>query len=112
MKKLNLEELAKKLQEEQLMKKDYVIPSTHLKMVNGKIVVYNPTKDAELSKILYESGISTVVDDSQQMELDLLPIAHEQIASKLGIPKPFYDRLLNSKQEVNLPCLEIGRAHV
>lgn len=100
LKSLNLEQIVNALKEQNLKKYDIVVPSHLIEMKDSNLVVINPNKVDELSKILMESGIEIDREGLGIENITLTPLepCHAQIASRLDIPKRYYDRmLLNEK---------------
>lgn len=89
---ISVQELVNELQLQNLKKKDLVIPSSCLSMKNGNLVVSNPSKNPELDKILYETGISSV-DDSQTINLQCLDTIDNNLADKLDIPRRYFEKM-------------------
>jgi hypothetical protein len=85
-----LQELAQELQTENAKKYDIVVPSSRLKMVEGQLTIQGESLDDALTQVLAESGIS----QSNAITLDVMNTAHGQISDKLGIPKKYYDRII------------------
>jgi hypothetical protein len=92
---LDIQELVNELKAESLKKKDFVIPSQYLSVENGKLTISGGSGDPEsLLKLLYESGIGYMNNEFKKaISLDIMPVAHSQIAEKLNIPKKYYDRI-------------------
>lgn len=90
----SLQELANELLAENAKKYDIVIPSSRIKMVEGQLIVQSEELGDDLSKVLAESGIS----QSNGITLDVMHTAHGNISDKLGIPKKYYDRLLQEPE--------------
>lgn len=87
----SLQELANELLTENAKKYDIVIPSSKIKMVEGQLIIQSEELGDDLSKVLAESGIS----QSNSITLDVMGTAHSNISDKLGIPKKYYDRIIN-----------------
>ena len=98
LKNLSLQEIVKQLQNQNLLKQDFVVPSKYLKMVDSNLIVINESKLDSLSKLLLETGISIDVDDLQKIELAVLDCCHSQIGNRLDIPKKYYDKMLSKEQ--------------
>src|SRR5258706_8172745 len=79
---LSLTQLAAEIERQAKTKKDYIVPSTAMAVVSV------PEKGIEL-------GFGTAV---QQMPLR--PTAHEQIGAYLGIPAPYYRKMLSNAPEL------------
>lgn len=95
--KIDLSSLVKELESQKIMKKDMIIPSTHLKMIDGKLVLTDTNK--ELLSLLSNSGIS-ISDDSQSDYFDITESCHAQISDKLGIPGRYYERMRKEAPEM------------
>jgi Domain of unknown function (DUF932) len=78
-----LSALAAELERQQASKKDYVADTRRLKMEAGTI-----------------QGRNNVVLQGVNGGMTLKPIAHAQLANTLGIPKPYYDRMLADKPDL------------
>lgn len=89
--KVELPELVQELQKQQLIKKDFIVPSHCLSMVNGMLVVSNNEENAALQAILNEINISHEL--TTQAHLNPIGVCHTQISEKLGIPKRYYDKM-------------------
>jgi hypothetical protein len=98
LKNLSLQEIVKQLQNQNLLKQDFVVPSKYLKMVGSNLIVINESKLDSLTKLLLDTGISIDVDDLQKIELAVLDCCHSQIGSRLDIPKKYYDKMLIKEQ--------------
>jgi hypothetical protein len=98
LKNLSLQEIVKQLQNQNLLKQDFVVPSKYLKMVDSNLIVINESKLDSLSKLLLDTGISIDVDDLQKIELAVLDCCHSQIGNRLDIPKKYYDKMLSKEQ--------------
>jgi hypothetical protein len=89
---VDLPTLVAELKSQAMQKLDMVIPASHLSMVNGQIVVNNPSANPELSKILFETGISETGDGLQKLKLDRLDTVNSHLIDKLGIPTKYFDK--------------------
>ena len=98
LKNLSLQEIVKQLQNQNLLKQDFVVPSKYLKMVGSNLIVINESKLDSLTKLLLDTGISIDVDDLQKIELAVLDCCHSQIGTRLDIPKKYYDKMLIKEQ--------------
>ena len=76
-------ELAQEIQRQQDAKKDYIVPSGKIEMVMEQ--------DKPRVQFPVNGG---------HERLDIAPFAHGQIAAKLAIPKPYYDRMLAERPEL------------
>lgn len=94
LKNLSLAEIVQQLQQQNLLKQDFVIPSKYLKMLGSDIHVLNRDKLDDLSKLLFETGILINEHDRERIELAVLDCCHTQIATRLDILKKYYDKML------------------
>ena len=76
----SLVEIATELERQNASKKDYVADTRRLKM-----------EPVETGKVVLQ-GVNG--------GMALRPIAHQQMAATLGIPKPYYDRMLNEQPDL------------
>lgn len=86
-----LAELVTELKDQNLQKKDFVVPANLLSMENGQLVVNNYSSNESLTKLLTEVGISSV--DSGKLILNCLPILHQNLSDKCDIPRKYYNRI-------------------
>jgi hypothetical protein len=98
LKNLSLQEIVQQLQNQNLLKQDFVVPSKYLKMVDSNLQVINESKLDTLSQLLLETGIAVNENDLEKIELAVLDCCHSQIGSRLDIPKKYYDRMLGSEK--------------
>lgn len=100
MKKMtDLTALVNELKNEQLKKKDFVVPSRLILMQGGQLLVRNNDMNPQLSEILTGTGIST--DGlGDEIRLSLLDTCHQHLSDKLGIPKKYYDRMKSEAVEL------------
>jgi hypothetical protein len=89
MKHLSLSELVNQLKSEALKKRDVIVPVKSLNMLGTKINF--DTDMSELKKMLLSIGVKS----TSQFSLSLMENAHQQVAEKIGIPKSYYDKMLN-----------------
>lgn len=89
---INLPELVQELQNENLKKRDFILPSDCLSMENGKFIISNCKNNEELGKILNETGID-YVDSNHSIALDCLDTMKSHLAEKLNIPSRYYQRM-------------------
>ena len=94
LKNLSLQQIVEQLQQQNLLKQDFVVPSKYLKMDESNLIVLNESKLDSLSKLLLDTGIAVDENDLQKIELSVLDCCHSQIASRLDIPKKYYDKML------------------
>jgi hypothetical protein len=109
LKNLSLEQIVKALQEQNLMKYDFVVPAKYIDMVGTDLRVVNEDKLDDLTKLLLDSGI--MLDDASRdmIALNVLDVCHAQLASRLEIPKRYYDRMLSN--ELNNTLLDHNVTH-
>lgn len=97
LKNLSITEIVTALQEQNLQKYDFVIPSRFIEMIKGDLKVINKDDLDSLTQLLIDTGIA--VDDEllnkQVINLASLDTLHSQISSRLEIPKRYYDRMLS-----------------
>jgi hypothetical protein len=86
-----LAELVTDLKNQNMQKKDFVVPANLLSMENGQLVVNNYNSNDSLSKLLGEVGIKG--EDSGKLILGCLPILHQNLSDKLEIPRKYYNRI-------------------
>jgi hypothetical protein len=89
LKNLDLSNLAKELESQNLKKRDMIIPSTLLTMYDGRLGLKNDHQ-SEMSELLLKSGIET---STYNEEFNITEPCHAQIADKLGIATKYYDRM-------------------
>jgi hypothetical protein len=95
---VDLKELVFELQSQNKQKRDIILPAKFLSMERGKIVVNNPSSNPELSKILYETGISeTTEGHTQRLVLDRLNTIDPHLVGKLEIPTRYFDKCDNEE---------------
>jgi hypothetical protein len=94
-----LAELVNELKNQNLQKKDFVVPANLLSMENGQLVVNNYHEDDSLLKLLQEIGIKS--EDEKKLVLNCLPILHQNLSDKLDIPRRYYNRI-QSLEETTL----------
>jgi hypothetical protein len=86
-----LAELVNELKDQNMQKKDFVVPANLLSMENGQLVVNNYNEDDSLSKLLKEVGIES--ESNNKLILNCLPILHQNLSDKLDIPRRYYNRI-------------------
>jgi len=110
LKNLSIQEIVNALQEQNLQKYDFVIPSRFMEMINGDLSVINRDDLDTLSELLIDTGIA--VDDEtiekKVLNLKSLDTLHSQLSSRLDIPKRYYDRM---RSENNLHVLDYNVNH-
>lgn len=97
--KTDLLDLVAELRKENLMKKDFVVPSSKLTMEDGKLIVNNYDGNDKLFELLKATGISAY--DGGLLKLSPLPVMHDNLSDKLEIPRSYYQRLLASQKDQN-----------
>jgi hypothetical protein len=95
--KNTLAELVTELKNQNMQKKDFVVPANLLSMENGMLVVNNYNSNDDLSRLLNEVGILKESADDKLI-LDCMPILHQNLSDKLDIPKKYYNRMLNETE--------------
>lgn len=98
LKNLSLQEIVNQLQNQNLLKNDFVVPSKYLKMVESNLLVLNENKLDSLSKLLLDTGIAVNENDLEKINLSVLDCCHAQISSRLDIPKKYYDKMLGNER--------------
>jgi hypothetical protein len=86
-----LADLVNELKDQNLRKKDFVVPANLLSMENGMLVVNNYNSNDDLAKLLNEIGIKSEGDN--KLILDCLPILHQNLSDKCDIPRKYYNRI-------------------
>jgi hypothetical protein len=100
-----LAELVTELKDQNLQKKDFVVPANLLSMENGQLVVNNYNDDDSLFKLLQEVGIKT--EDDKKLILNCLPILHQNLSDKLDIPRRYYNKI-QSLEETSLIDMNVS----
>ena len=100
-----LAELVNELKDQNLQKKDFVVPANLLSMENGQLVVNNYNEDNTLLKLLQEVGIKS--EDEKKLILNCLPILHQNLSDKLDIPRRYYNKI-QSLKETNLIDMNVS----
>ena len=98
LKNLSLHQIVEQLQQQNLLKQDFVVPSKYLNMVESNLIVLNESKLDSLSKLLLDTGISVNENELEKIELAVLDCCHSQIGTRLDIPKKYYDKMLSNKR--------------
>ena len=93
-----LGDLVTELKDQNLKKKDFVLPAHLLSMENGKLVFIDNGDNSSLSKLLTEVGILSA--DGNKITLDCLPVFHSHLSEKLDIPKRYYNRLTSLEDKI------------
>lgn len=86
-----LADLVNELKDQNLRKKDFVVPANLLSMENGRLVVNNYNSNENLAKLLMDIGIKSEGDN--KLILDCLPILHQNLSDKCDIPRKYYNRI-------------------
>lgn len=86
-----LAELVTELKDQNMQKKDFVVPANLLSMENGQLVVNNYNDDDSLFKLLQEVGIKS--ENDKKLILNCLPILHQNLSDKLDIPRRYYNKI-------------------
>lgn len=89
---MSLQDLVKKLHDDQMRKRDLVVPKSCLRMQGGKICIINIENSDALTDLMLGTGISMEMEGLRALKLEALPDAHRQIASKLDIPWQYYEK--------------------
>jgi len=89
--KTTLAELVTELKDQNMQKKDFVVPANLLSMEKGQLVVNNYNNNDDLSKLLAEVGVKS--ENSGKLILGCLPILHQNLSDKLDIPRKYYNRI-------------------
>ena len=74
----SLSELAQEIERQAESKRDFLVPSDKMNMLGGKELVISDT----------------------HIPLGITPLCHEQIGSRLSIPRPYYDRMREEAPEL------------
>ena len=98
LKNLSLQQIVEQLQNQNLLKQDFVVPSKYLKMNESNLIVLNESKLDSLSKLLIDTGISVNENELEKIELSVLDCCHSQIGQRLDIPKKYYDKMLSNQR--------------
>lgn len=109
LKNLSLQEIVNALQTQNLQKHDFVVPAKYMKMVGTHLQVINENKLDEFAKLLLETGIALDEASTEMINLSVLDCCHSQFATRLDIPKKYYDKMLQS--ESNHPLLDVNVTH-
>jgi hypothetical protein len=87
---ITLTELAEQLRTDNAKKYDIVIPSSSIQMVEGQLMISSGEMGDDLAKVLAQSGIVS----AGALNLTVMGTAHANISEKLGIPKKYYDKMI------------------
>ena len=96
LRKEKLDKLVVQLQEQTKIKKDFLVPSSKMKSVNG-IIHIDDVRDSNVDNVLEGTGVGS---DSYILKLKPFQSANVQIADKLGIPFRYYDKLYNDHHKL------------
>src|SRR5688572_10532324 len=102
----NLKDLLEKLRSQQLLKRDMVVPKSCLQMMDGRMQIINASGNDQLQELLIGTGISA--DNGlgeRHINLEVTPLAHRQIATKLNIPWIYYEKV---SEEKYIECLDFN----
>ena len=102
LKNLSLVEIVNELKNQNLLKYDFVVPARYMKMFEAQIQVVNESKLDDFSKLLLDSGIVVEDTSTETINLAILDCCHSQIASRLDIPKKYYDKMLSDEKNIHL----------
>lgn len=111
-KNLDLQKLLEDLKNQTKIKKDFVVPSAFFEMKNGELRIVNHNAESKaLHELLAGTGISVpndLAETERRISLLPLPVCHQHIAEKLGIPKRYYDKM---SQGGNVELLDHNVSH-
>ncbi len=108
MSKLNLMQLVEQLQNQQLQKRDMVVPSSCLRFHNGHLIISNVSKHPEMDALLHNTGVATTEAGLTSLTLKPLDAFHKQICSRFEIPAVYYNRM---NTDDNIVCLDDNVNH-
>jgi len=101
---LKLPDLVEKLNADQLVKNDAIIPASALSMNAGQLIVTG-MPGSTLNAALAGTGV--IATGTEEIRLDVLEICDNQIAEKLAIPPKYYQKM----RESALPLLDHNVNH-
>ena len=103
-----LNELVQQLKDQQLLKRDMVVPSSCLSYSNGRLLIRNVSQNPEMDDLLKSTGVT--MEDEQRTTLTLNPLDSfsRQVAGRFEIPFPYYKKMM---QEENIPLLDQNVNH-
>ena len=104
----NLNELVKKLQNQQLLKRDMVVPSSCLTYKDGKLQISNVSKNPEMDELLKSTGVTAADTELTTLLLKPLDAFNRQLAGRFEIPFQYYKRLM---EDGNVPLLDQNVNH-
>lgn len=107
LRKGDLATLVEELKNQNAKKYDIVVPSSHLRMNNGIFTIMGGDVTDEVSNVLAEAGIAQATD----IKVALMGTAHSNLATKLNIPKVYYDRMNIKDNKENLELLSHNVNH-
>jgi hypothetical protein len=81
LKGLSIQELASKIQANQTLKRDYIVPT-------------------EKTTLLVQQDKTVVMELPNHGTFPILPLAHDQIGGRVGIPSKYYDRMLTQAPDL------------
>jgi hypothetical protein len=88
--KIDFKELFNQLKEQQIVKKDLIVPSKNIRMVGSEFII-NEVEDSALNQLLANSGVDPV--DETTYTLNPLDHFHNNIAAKLDINNRYYKKM-------------------
>lgn len=89
---LSLQDLAKEIERVEMNHKDYLAPTDKLTMTT----LYNAEEPEKTS----EHRVGLVLENGERQVLDIGPVAHEQIADRLKIPRQYYRRMAETEPDL------------
>jgi hypothetical protein len=104
----NLNELVKKLQNQQLLKRDMVVPSSCLTYKDGKLQISNVSKNPVMDELLKSTGVTAADTELTTLLLKPLDAFNRQLAGRFEIPFQYYKRLM---EDGNVPLLDQNVNH-
>lgn len=84
-----MQELVKKLEEQKLVARDYVVPTGSMRSLEGNVLITMPT-DGALQSLLKDTGIKST---NPEVGFTTNSVSDQHLADKCGIPKRYYDRM-------------------
>lgn len=96
---LSLMELAQKIEDQRRAKVDMVAPTSHIALSLEQVIAATKEQEAVMAPKAIVSGYR---EKGQRAErrMGITDIAHRQLASKTGIPKPYYDLMLRKAPDL------------
>lgn len=105
---LTLVELVEKLKNEQLLKRDLVVPSSCLRFENGHLIISNVSANPKMDELLNSTGVTFSSDNLTTLSLSPIGSFHRQVAGRFDIPYTYYERMLS---ESNISLLDANVNH-